>query len=566
MLHSSIRPKTIGLAPRPIDDLKDKFHNLLTKLEKNQVEYDLGCESIIKNYGSVKGNQFVVGSRNYDLVVLPPFFDNLMDSTYQLLLDYLQNGGKVLSMSEIPERVDGNRSKSMVEAFGKYSDQWIMVDEIDQNIFETYFYSTDFKPLNPEAWGGNVFHHRRILQDGQLNFFTNYDKEEIAQISFDGVGKSVLEFDLLSGEYRLIDAEEIEGMITLNFSLPPSGSKLLYFSEDHESGDKISLDSKFESHKIETSKTQIKRLQPNTLTLDYCDLKIDGNSYRDMYICNAADTIYKVYLKEPYGTNYNPWSNAVQYRTRILDKNEFNESTGFEVSYHFMIEEDFNPSVLNAVVEWPHFYEVKINGEKISSKPDEWWLDKSFGVFDLASQLKAGKNTLSLTASPMDILAEVELVYLVGDFGVKAMEKGWLLTPEKELQLGSWKEQQRPFYSHSISYAKTFLNSSKEKVRVKLNDWAGTVAEVKVNGQSAGIIGWAPYERDITDLLNDGENRVEVIVTGSMKNLLGPHHFNPLRGFVTPWSFFRGPANQPAGSEYDMIDYGLFEDFEVVVY
>lgn len=285
-----------------------------------------------------------------------------------------------------------------------------------------------------------------------------------------------------------------------------------------------------------------------------------------MYICNAADTIFKVYLKEPYGTNYNPWSNAVQYRTRLLDKNNFDSTSGFVVSYHFMIEDGFIPTTLNAVVEWTKFYQVKINGVDIVPKPGEWWLDKSFGVFDLASKLKAGKNTLTLTACQMDILAEAELVYLVGDFGVKPMEKGWLITPEKELQLGSWKEQQLPFYSHSISYAKGFSNPSKNKVKVKLNDWAGTVVEVKVNGKSAGIIGWAPFEKDITTLLGEGENQVEVIVTGSMKNLLGPHHFNPLRGFVTPWSFFRGPIHQPAGSEYDMIDYGLFEDFEIVSY
>ena len=566
MLHSPIRPKAIGSTPRPIDDLKDHFHNLLIKLEKNQVEYDLGCESIIKSHGSVKGNRFIIGSRNYDLVVLPPMFENLMDSTYQLILDYLRNGGKILSMSGMPERLDGNRSTSMAEELGKYSDQWVMVDEIGQKTIDMYFSSTDFKPTSPEAWGGNVFHHRRILQDGQLYFFTNYDTEETAQISFAGKGRSVLEFDLMSGEYQLIEVEENEGWINLSFSLPPSGSKLLYFSKDNEKGDKLLLENNHETSRIEASTTQIKQLQPNVLTLDYCDLKVGSKSYKDMYICNAADTIYKVYLKEPYGTNYNPWSNAVQYRTRILDKNEFDESTGFEVSYHFMLEEDFSPSTLKAVVEWPHFYKVKINGVNINPKPGEWWLDKSFGVFDLATKLEAGKNTLTLTASPMDILAEAELVYLVGDFGVKSMEKGWLLTPEKELQLGSWKAQQLPFYSHSISYSKTFSNSSKDKVKVTLNDWAGTVAEVKVNGESAGIIGWVPYEKDITDLLKEGENQVAVIVTGSMKNLLGPHHFNPLRGFVTPWSFFRGPTHQPAGSAYDMIDYGLFEDFEVLRY
>jgi hypothetical protein len=506
-----------------------------------------------------------VGSRAYELVILPPMFENLMDSTYLLLLNYLQNGGTVLSMSGIPNRLDGNRSKSMVEAFSKYSDQWIMMDEIDPNIIDTYLSSSDFKPENQKDWGGNVFHHRRELTDGQLYFFTNYDKQENAQISFSGKGKSVMEFDLMNGDTQLLDTEDaLEGMVSLSFSMPPSASKLLFFSEKNESGDVKSEEEVPPVQVVEASKTEVKRLQPNTIILDYCDLKVGGKTYKDMYICNAADTIFKEYLKEPYGSNYNPWSNAVQYRSRIVDKNNFDSTTGFEVSYHFQLEAGFAPTSLNAVVESPHLYTVSINGVKVDPKSGEWWLDKDFGVFEIVSNLKSGDNVITVEANPMDIHAEAETVFLVGEFGVKALEKGWLLSSEKDVQLGSWKDQELPFYAHSVSYSKTIQKPSNEHVIVKLNEWTGTVAEVRVNGTSAGIIGWEPYEKEITNLLRDGQNQIEVIVTGSLKNLMGPHHFNPEHGFVTPWSFFRAPDHQPAGSAYDMLDYGLFEDFEVL--
>ena len=78
-------PKKV-ISARIIDELKEEFQGLLTQLEKNQVEYDLGSESIIMDHGSINENKFVVGSREYDLVVLPPMFENLMDSTYQLIL------------------------------------------------------------------------------------------------------------------------------------------------------------------------------------------------------------------------------------------------------------------------------------------------------------------------------------------------------------------------------------------------------------------------------------------------------------------------------------------------
>lgn len=565
MNHSPIAPRSIGVAPRANDLLKEQFDNLLTLLEKNQVEYDLGCESIIKTNGYVADGQLMVGARAYDLVVFPPMMENLMEPTYKLVLDYLMQGGKIIAMAGFPERRDGNMSRSMSEEFGKYAEQLIVIDQMDNETISSYLSQTDFQPNNPESWGGNVFHHRRTLKDGQLYFWTNYDKVETAQVSFSGKGKSVLEFDLISGEYHVLDINEKDRLIPIQFDLPPSGSKLLFFARDKIGGEKKRMKEVLSGKKISSSETKVQRLQPNTLTLDYCDLNLAGNSYEDLYFYNAADTIYKFYLKEIYGYNYNPWSNAVQYRTRILDKNEFDSTSGFEVSYHFQVEDGFLPESVKAVVEWPHFYKVSINGSKVDPAPGEWWLDKSFGVFDIASNLKSGNNILTLKAQPMDILAEVEPVYLFGGFGVEAMDIGWKLIPESEINVGSWKEQKLPFYSHGVSYSKTIEITPKEQVFVKLNDWDGTVAEVKVNGTSAGIIGWQPYELDISDHLKDGKNEVEVIVTGSLKNLMGPHHVNPAPGFVTPWSFFRAPAHQPPGLEYDMLDYGLIEDFEVLI-
>jgi hypothetical protein len=44
---------------------------------------------------------------------------------------------------------------------------------------------------------------------------------------------------------------------------------------------------------------------------------------------------------------------------------------------------------------------------------------------------------------------------------------------------------------------------------------------------------------------------------------LGPHHNVTRRGIVTPWSFKTAPEIQPAGENYDLLDYGLMKDFEV---
>jgi len=48
------------------------FQNFITKLEKSQVEYDLGSENMIKDMGSVRGGKLIIGQCSYSTVVLPP--------------------------------------------------------------------------------------------------------------------------------------------------------------------------------------------------------------------------------------------------------------------------------------------------------------------------------------------------------------------------------------------------------------------------------------------------------------------------------------------------------------
>ena len=51
--------------------------------------------------------------------------------------------------------------------------------------------------------------------------------------------------------------------------------------------------------------------------------------------------------------------------------------------------------------------------------------------------------------------AEIEPVYIVGDFAVIPEQIGWSISaPVKNLTLGSWKAQKQPFYSWGVSYSK----------------------------------------------------------------------------------------------------------------
>ncbi len=131
------------------------------------------------------------------------------------------------------------------------------------------------------------------------------------------------------------------------------------------------------------------------------------------------------------------------------------------------------------------------------------------------------------------------------------------------LEAAGWDVQGHPFYAEGVAYRQNFeVPQSSGQYFVELPDWYGSVAKVTVNGQKAGYIGYQPWECDVTERIQLGTNHVEVLIIGTLKNTLGPHHSGAVRGFASPHSFARAPATgPPPGGQYDTIGYGLFKPF-----
>jgi hypothetical protein len=128
-----------------------------------------------------------------------------------------------------------------------------------------------------------------------------------------------------------------------------------------------------------------------------------------------------------------------------------------------------------------------------------------------------------------------------------------------------WNDQGHPFYSAGVAYRQRFnLAKFDGSYRVQLPDWHGSVARVNVNGQRAGYIVSPPWDFDVTKHLKPGDNEVEIVVIGTLKNTLGPHHGNHALGSAWPSMFQNGPRNgPPPGRQYSTVRYGLFAPFEL---
>ncbi|MFW5762209.1 MAG: hypothetical protein ACOCXH_14645, partial [Cyclobacteriaceae bacterium] len=265
--------------------------------------------------------------------------------------------------------------------------------------------------------------------------------------------------------------------------------------------------------------------------------------------------------------DHNPWNFTTQYKTELLDMNDdFSEETGFVAEFPFMINQDYQLKPIKVGIEYGRLYQIQINGKIISPDPDLQYFDHSVDVYPVkADYLQHGQNLITLNLQPMHIHAELERIFILGDFDLQPANHGFIIEESDELRMGNWVTQGLPFYPDAVSYSKKINLDSQSTCKVKLTDWQGAVAQVKVNGKDAGIIGWQPYELDISELAQSGENVVEVIVYGTPRNQLGPHYYEVTKGIATPWSWNQAPAHQPAGADYSFVPYGLMEDFEVMV-
>ncbi len=552
------------------DWIGDSFKSLLDQLELHKVEYDMGSEFIIKHWGSVDEGQFIIGERSYDQVILPEGTDNLNRATVDLLNRYLEQGGTILDLSGVPGRVDGAQSDELSALADHFSAQWLPFEELNDDVLARLA-SPGFVPESPENYGGKIFHQRRQLEDGRLIFWSNWSTLEEGNIRFVAEGNDVTEFDPGDGSIRSIPFERDGGMVSVSFSLPPTGSKMLFISDDEMDLETLPFVEKALNGEeiIPVEALTVEREDPNVLTIDYVDLSVKDHEAEGIYFYDAADLIYESHGFEWYSFGHNPWNVGVQYQTNILDMaDKFGDESSFTATFPFYVSEELtNRSSLQAVIERPHLYTISINGEPVEPLEDQWWLDRAFGVFEIGEHVQTGRNDLTIQASPISIHAELEPVYLLGDFHIEAADQGFMLKNPEPLKIGSWKQQGMPLFGHRVSYSTAFEIEETEGVyRVELDEWSGTVAEVIVNGESAGVIGWQPYQLDVSEHLAVGSNEIEIIVTGSLKNTLGPHHNDPGVGFVTPWSFFFAPEDQPAGTDYHTLDYGLFDEFRLVRY
>ena len=533
------------------NEIGQKFQDFITHLEKRQMEYDLGCEDIMMRNGNASKGGLRIGCRNYHHVILPPGTENLENSTFLLLKKFVQSGGKLYALQS-PTLLDGEESEELKTFFDQDKIQKLASEDDLMKIYEP---TTELK-FN-DIKGSQVYHQHRTYEDGELIFLTNCTLDENAEATFTIPCQYLYKMDMLSGEILACNEVTENGQANVCIKLNPAESALYFASTkpvlatSQEDKPEAALSQVLEP----SSELKVKPVRENVLNLDFCNLTVNKDVYENVFVKTANNLMWS-----KFGGS-DPWETAVQFRHDILDKDTFT-CGNVQVEYLLNMENNLQADKIHLVVERPDIWEVSLNGTKLNYTQDQL-LDSRCGDFPVGDALKKGKNSILLTCCPMSIHAEIAPVMVVGNFGVKNAEKGFTLCEApQELSLGAWKEQLYPEYPWEVSYSRTYTIKEQRDYVLQLGSWQGTDAQVWVNGEKVGIASLPPYRMTLTPYLKEGENQIEVRIIGSMKNLYGPH-YAPLNGLMGP-GHWNGVREQRAGQDYDLLPYGLEEEFKVL--
>lgn len=514
----------------------------ITQLEEAQVEYDLGAQDIIRDNGSVVNGRIIVGERSYKTVVIPPGTVNLNKAVFKLIRKFAEEDGELVLFSE-PTFIDGKEDTGLTCFFSRNLSKVRRYDQIT-GVFISELLDKDLLEINLTK-GTGLYHQRRSYGDGELVFLVNSSPDETLSGTISLPGKSLLEADAADGNFYEYPYSEVNGRINASFRLLPAGS-LILFSSSRKTGSYPVKDFfvVWEFMPTETE-PEIQRVEDNVLVIDFCDLIIGEEDIKQIHTVEARKHLRKY---------FDLWNRSNQY-TQTVSEQDTSKTSDIKARYYFTVEDSLEMSRFRLAAEQPGIWTVTVNDKPVAADERDFWLDERLGIYRIGSMVKTGLNTIEINVNSMHTLTEIEPVYILGDFAVEPVSTGWVICSSvAEFGLGSWKKQGLPFYSGGMSYGKDYLIfDTASKYSVRFDRWEGAAVKVLVNGKKAGIINHRPYQLDISSYLHNGVNRIEIVVAGDFKNLLGPHHTR-----------FCGKEEEPvAGDSYQLSDYGLIDDFSL---
>lgn len=514
------------------------YRKMFGILQGNHIDFDYGEEYMIADKYSIEeiGGRAVlrIGECTYKTVVVGGMI-TVRASTLKMLSEFRKAGGTVIFAGEVPAYVGAVESDEALEL----ASRCVTVPFEDAELAGAINKSNGVFASVSNADGAckNVFIQIRDLGCGDhaaviLNTDRNNPTGKI-KLGFalpEGVfaEKWVLE----SGKTEPVCAYREGDMLCIDTELYAAGSAAYVFSKDIENGKEIPEETVVKTLTL-NGEYSYELDEPGVCVLDYAAVSADGAPFTPFTEVLKTDAkVRDIYgLEHRGGEMLQPW---------FAKLNDTKVYGNIELKYTFNAE--YIPEApVYLCGERPEFNEYSINGVKLECPdPKDFYIDSCFKKMPVPEgAIVKGENTVTVKTRFMRT-TNIEALYLIGDFGVR-LDKNERTLIESPATLGfkDTYEYGIPFYTGSVTYripADSFDAADGARVYLKADKYEGALVKVTASGKTSRLP-WEPYEADITDAVENGED-VFVTFVGTRRNLFGPLHLVPaVHGAYGPGHF-----------------------------
>lgn len=528
-------------------DMDKEFNFMLRSLVGMQASFELGDEDTIADCGSVdESGNFVVGHMRYRIVIIPSL-RVLRQSTIELLEKFCSIGGRLIIMGIPPAMVDGKCDTNLTDRLLNLKGTVHVNDyqELRQLLTgdqdKTYEYSG--------AGSSSVqINYREDGNDKYIFMFNNDEQNSRSgKLTLKGI-YSAYGLNPSDGTYHEITAVQMQGRTYLDIRLERGSSILLYMQEDNSDIDNSSVKPAIKNILELGDDWKVSKNSWNTLLLEYCSYQTqDGN-----------------------------FSDALP----ILGLQHKLTEDGYqgELVMRFPFQVEVPPTNVKLALEDPKNQKITLNNVMVDTANTVGsFMDKSFELVDLPDAFVKGENIIEVSRyfEPLEVPishlsalfenlkgVEMEAMYIVGDFGVYGSEeptdtncirfnKAFVIDYPPDSIHSELTSSGYPFFAGTVSLEKEIVldNIPQDKhTYISLEGFNACIASIRINDQAAGSLFWDPFELDISGMLKAGTNKIEIALTNTLRNLLGPYH-RPVGEVGYCWSGYNSP-DHPWLGEY----------------
>lgn len=504
-------------------NISNQFRLLVENLLDLQVYFDLTHEELLNRF-TIENDALVLDGQSYRYVVAAQT-PSLRRETVALLSRFVQAGGKLIFTNETPYLTEGE------PGFPLTGDVVCNRRGLWHKYLSARGYHRPVQVLDGEGreTARGLMTRVRKLGAEYLVYVFNPSRDSQRNLWLATEGNcQFARMTEENGQTQWLPAKRDGVRSYCPLTLNPMEGVLLRAQEGEKS---IEAPALLERKRLSCTLQSLS--EPNALNLDRCDCLLDGQLFlQDIYPIREADRVY---------------------RTAFDMKKDVKVVLRYTFLTRFTGE---MPKVMTLVAEGEKLNQVVFNGQKVTDRRKDWWIDKSFLEYDISGLVLNGENTVELffTIHKKDEFETVdgkfeternrfyypiepESVYIRGDFDVvprgeagaspdcwKVAAQDFVLTDVSAKQPGDLTPQGLWFYRGNALYTGEFTVEPGRQVFLSLKKGNFTLAMAKVNGREAGSLYRQPMELDITDYTKPGQNALELQVFGSNRNLLGPHH------------------------------------------